>query len=380
MAAGGDAVARDDDGRVVFITGALPGERVRAELTEERRDYARSRLIEVLDPSPLRVASTCPELDRGCGGCQWQHVAVEGQRELKAGIAADALRRFGRIDPVPLQPTVALPPEGYRTSVRAAVEDGRAGYRRGRTHDVVTVDGCMVAHPLVAEMLVDGRYPGAHEVVLRCGARTGERLAAMVPAGGPALVPDDVRSDHLHELAAGRRWRVSARSFFQGRPDGADALAALVARAADEMEASTRAVDLYSGVGLFAGVLADRGWSVTAVEGTASSVADARTNLGEAVSVVRSDVNRWAPTPADLVVADPSRDGLRKRGVAVIAATGAARVVLVSCDPAAAGRDAGLLAAAGYDLTAVTPVDLFPHTTHVEVVAVYDSRRRRSST
>lgn len=380
MAAGGDAVARDDDGRVVFVTGALPGELVRAAVTDEKRDYARSHVVEVLDPSPDRVAPPCPELAKGCGGCQWQHVALAAQRDLKAGIVSDALRRFGRIQDVPLAETIALPADGYRTSLRAAVVDGRAGYRRARAHEVVPVEECLVAHPLVADLLVHGRYRGATEVVLRCGARTGERLAAPDPAGTPIDVPADVRTDHMHEEAAGRRWRISAPSFFQSRPDGADALAALVVAAADEMPDVGRVADLYSGVGLFAGALADKGWSVTAVEGSAPAVADAEANLGGVAAVVHADVTRWSATPADLVVADPSRDGLRRRGVDVVAATGADRVVLISCDAAAAGRDAGLLRDAGYDLIAVTPVDLFPHTAHVEAVAVYESSRRRSST
>jgi 23S rRNA (uracil1939-C5)-methyltransferase len=133
------------------------------------------------------------------------------------------------------------------------------------------------------------------------------------------------------------------------------------------------AVDLFSGVGLFAGVLAARGWSVTAVEGAKDAAADARVNLrNEDAAIVRADVNRWTASPADLVVADPSRSGLGRRGVAAVAATGARRVVVISCDAAAFGRDAGLLTGVGYTLTSVTPVDLFPHTSHVEVVSVYD--------
>ena len=202
---------------------------------------------------------------------------------------------------------------------------------------------------------------------------TQERLVSTTPAKVKIRVPGDVRTDHLHEFAAGRLWRVSARSFFQSRPDGVDALASLVADAADELGAASSAIDLYSGVGVFAGVLAAKGWSVTAVEGTSSAVDDARVNLRDlGVAVVRSDVRRWTPTSADLVVADPSRAGLGGRGVAVIAASQARRVVLVSCDAASLGRDAGLLEAVGYSLTSVTPVDLFPHTFHVEVVTVFD--------
>jgi 23S rRNA (uracil1939-C5)-methyltransferase len=373
MAAGGDAIARDSSGRVVFVTGALPGERVRVDVVAERRDYARAVVIDVLDASPDRVAPPCPELAKGCGGCQWQHIGTDAQRRLKADIVVDAMRRVGRLDgPAPL-PTVALPATGFRTTVRAAVVDGRAGYRRASSHEVVTVDSCLVTHPLVEDLLVRGRYGTATEVVLRAGARTGERLAAPDPADATITVPDDVRRDHLHEVVAGRHWRISARSFFQSRPDGADALAALVTAAADEAGPPGSAVDLYSGVGLFAGVLAAQGWTVTAVEGSKDAVADTHVNLRhEDATVVRADVNRWEAVPADLVVADPSRNGLGRAGAGTVASTGARRAVLVSCDAAAFGRDAGLLTTAGYTLTSVTPVDLFPHTAHVEVVSVYD--------
>jgi 23S rRNA (uracil1939-C5)-methyltransferase len=196
-------------------------------------------------------------------------------------------------------------------------------------------------------------------------------MAAPAPAGAAITVPDDARRDHVHEVVAGRTWRISARSFFQARPDGADALAALVADAAGDR--AGHAVDLYSGVGLFAGVLADRGWRVTAVEGSSAAVADARVNLvGAACEIVRADVARWTAVAADVVIADPSRQGLGAAGVEVVTATAARRVVLVSCDAAPLGRDAGALIKAGYALSSVTPVDMFPHTFHVEVVSVFD--------
>ena len=373
MVAGGDAIARDRDGRVVFVTGALPGEHVRAEVLRERKSHAMARVVEVLEAAPDRLPPPCPELERGCGACQWQHIAGSAQQRFKADIVVDALRRLGRFEPPDLSPTVPLASWAFRTTVRAAVVNGRAGFRRAHSHDSVAVDGCLVAHPLVAELVVDGRYPGADEVLLRCGARTGERLASATPRTASMTVPDDVRSDHLHEFAAGRSWRISADSFFQTRADGVDALAAVVSSAAAELGDAGTAVDLYSGVGVFAGVLAVSGWSVTAVESSRHAVDDARVNLdGLDVDVVRGNVTKWTPPRAQLVIADPNRAGLGRPGVAVVAATGATRAILVSCDAASLGRDAGLLREAGYTLTAVTPVDLFPHTAHVEVVTVYD--------
>jgi 23S rRNA (uracil1939-C5)-methyltransferase len=201
-----------------------------------------------------------------------------------------------------------------------------------------------------------------------------------------ASVPDDVRvvssaalargrRAWFHEEVAGTRWRISARSFFQARPDGAEALVdAVRAAAAGALPPDGHLVDLYGGVGLFARLLA-AGGPLTLVESSAASTADARVNLqGLAARIVRVDVDRWRPSPADLVVADPPRKGLGRRAVEHISSTRAGRVVLVSCDPAALGRDSALLARAGYDLVSAQLVDLFPHTSHVEVVSRFDRR------
>jgi len=372
MASGGDAVARDPDGKAVFVRGALPGERVRVTLVADHRKYAVASIDELVEPSPHRIAPVCPEVARGCGACQWQHIPVDMQRVLKSQFVVEAIERSGVECPAP-GPAVELAPWAFRTTISAGVVDGRAGYNQARSHHIVPVHSCRVAHPLLEELLVGARFPGARTVLLRCGDRTGERLAATAPTGLTLRLPDDVRVDHFHELAAGRSWRVSARSFFQTRADGVDVLAELVGAAADELGTPSTAVDLFSGVGLFAGVLAARGWAVTAVEGSRSAMADADVNLrGLSAQVVRADVTKWAPTRADLVVADPSRIGLGRSGVDVVAATGARRVILISCDAASLGRDAALLGGAGYGLSAVTHVDLFPHTFRVEAVTVYD--------
>jgi 23S rRNA (uracil1939-C5)-methyltransferase len=372
VAAGGDGVGRLDDGRAVFVPGAVPGDRVRARLDETKPRFARATALEVLDAGPGRVDAPCPHVAEGCGGCGWQHVDHDRQRALKAEIVRDALIRLGRLAPedVPaVEPGPDLPPFGHRTTVRAAVDDeGRAGLRTHRGHDVVPFGavGCPIAHPLVDEVLRTQTFPGAHEVTVRCGAATGERLV---------MVDDVPPAEHrwIHDEVAGRRWRISARSFFQARPDGAAALVDAVHAAVAPAE-PRRLADLYAGVGLFAGALADRlDARIVAVEASADAVADARVNLADVpgAKVVRADVRRWRPSPADAVVADPSRHGLGTDVVGRIAATHARAVALVSCDPGSLGRDAGLLAAAGYRLDTVTLVDLFPHTPHVEVVSAW---------
>lgn len=420
IAVGGDGVAREPSGRVVLVAGALPGEVVEAELVAERSGHARAVARAVTEPAPERIAPPCPFVAAGCGGCGWQHVTPAGQRSLKARMVADALRRLGGVAGAGADLVVdegpVLPSTGYRTTIRGVADaEGRVSLRRHHSHDLVAVPGCQVAHPLVVEVLAEGRFPPGAEVTVRAGAATGERLvivdvpgappeahsAESVPAGPPGdgpgdgldvEVPEGVRVVDGRELAAGRRaWihetvagvplRVSARSFFQSGPVGAEALVAAVDEAlGDALDGSggrpAHLVDLYGGVGLFAATIAARRAGplrVTLVEASASAAADARVNLAALdARVVRSDVARWRPRRADAVVADPPRAGLGKAGARVVAGTHARRVVLVSCDAGALGRDAGLLRKAGYRLAGVTLVDQFVGTPHVEAVSRFD--------
>jgi tRNA/tmRNA/rRNA uracil-C5-methylase (TrmA/RlmC/RlmD family) len=254
----------------------------------------------------------------------------------------------------------------------------------------VATDACLAVHPLLEELIVDGRYPGAGEVLLRVGVASGERLVQVRAGAADVRVPPDVvvvaqgdgQPASVHEEVAGRRFRVSAGSFFQPGPVAAEGLVAAVAAAVGESlpaGGGGHLVDAYAGVGLFASTLgAVRGARVTAVESDRVAVADARVNLADLdAKVVVSEVGRWKATGprarrVDVVVADPSRPGLGRPGVAALAGLDSPRLVLVSCDPASLGRDVTLLAAAGYRLGDVALVDAFPHTFHVETVSRFD--------
>jgi 23S rRNA (uracil1939-C5)-methyltransferase len=370
VVAGGDALARAADGRVTLVDGALPGERVRVEITAEHPDHLRARVIEVLDASPDRVIPPCVYAREGCGGCGWQHVAAAAQPSLKVEIIRDALARIAHLDDPPFAPPVVLPPTGFRTTVRALVVDGRPAFRRHHSHDPVGVDTCLVAHPVLDELLREGHFGRAREVTLRVGAATGERAARADPAGAKLDLPPDVEqgaSAHVHEVIAGRPLRVSINAFFQSRADGAEALVGIVR---DAVGRDRTIVDLYSGVGLFAATV-DEPRRVIAVERGRAAIADAKHNLrGLPARVVGADVGRWKGTPADVVIADPSRTGLGKDGARTVIACDADRVVLVSCDAASLARDVALLARADYTPVSVTLVDLFAHTPHIECVTV----------
>ncbi len=195
MAAGGDAIAREASGRVVFVRGALPGELVVARMVEER-DYARAVVERVVDASPGRVEPPCPYVAAGCGGCGWQHIEPAEQRALKRRIVEEALTRTGGVagavvvDGPELPTGASAPPCGWRSPT--------VGPASGlRSHDVVPVDDCLVAHPALAELIAEARFPGADEVTLRCGVATGERLGPGRPRGrrGRRRPPADVRRD-----------------------------------------------------------------------------------------------------------------------------------------------------------------------------------------
>lgn len=393
LVAGGAGLAREESGRVVLVAGALPGERVRATVGRERRDLVQASLAEVLDASPDRLRPPCGFVRAGCGGCDLQHAAIAAQPELKRAIVVDALHRLGRLTDPDVRLGPALPATEYRTTLRCVVADGVPGFRHRRSHRTVTVDDCLVAHPRLAELLGEGVFDGCREVTLRVGANTGDRLVLADPHARGVRVPGDVvlvgvdelrrgRHAHHHEEIAGRRWRISARSFFQPSAAGADAIVAEVVRAAtaagaEPLHAGDVVVDLYGGVGLLGGSLVSAAAAddvgLVLVERGRSSVADARHNLADLRPRVRAmAVEKWRPEPATVVIADPSRTGLGREAADRVAATGGRRVVLVSCDAASLGRDTRLLVERGYRHGGSVLVDQFAMTSHVEVVTRFD--------
>ena len=386
IAGGGDAIGRDGDGRATFVTGAIPGERVAVELDKVAKRHAHAQLVEVLEASPDRRKPPCPHVGRGCGGCGWQHVQLTAQRRFKTTIIRDALERIGGV----IDPDIRFGPDlsdvGYRTTVDATVRDGWAGFRRARSHEIIPVNSCEVAHPFLADLFDQASYGGCTEVTLRVGEGTGERLVIASPNRLRVECPADVlvvganelaagRHAWYHEIVDGRRWRISATSFFQARPDGAQALIDAVHDGLDGI--SGRLTDLCCGVGLLGGAVVAREpgrWQLTGVERHRPAVHDARANLADldGVRIVRASMASWRPSPADAVIADPARSGLGADAVKAVVSTGATRIVLVSCDAGALGRDAGLLRSAGYVFSHTTLIDLFPQTPHVEAVSVFE--------
>lgn len=385
VAHGGVCVARHE-GRAVFVRHTLPGERVRIRITEGGTEdrFWRADAVAILTPSPARVEPPCPWAGPGkCGGCDWQHVLLPAQRSLKAAVVSEQLERLAGIrrevtvEPVPGDRDGLA----WRTRVTYAVDAaGRAGLRQHRSHEVVPVDTCLIAHDEVrAARVEDGHWPGASSVEV-VAANTGERQI---------IVDDEVVEGrgHVVEEAAGRRWRVSGGGFWQVHPG---AVATLVGAVLDGVRArpGERAMDLYCGVGLFAGALADAvgpSGAVFGVEGSRPAIADAKRNLHDVpwVRLAAGRVDRvlsatgpaGVPDAADIVVLDPPREGAKSAVVRQIAARRPRVVAYVACDPAALARDLATFAGHGYRLTGLRAFDLFPMTHHVECVAILEPDR-----
>lgn len=422
MASGGGCVARAPDGRVVFVRHALPGERVLARITAETRSYLRADAVTVLERSPDRVTPPCPFAGPGrCGGCDWQHIALDAQRRFKAGLISEQLRRVAGVDP-PVQ-VMALPGQGqrpddglgWRSRVRFSVDrDGRAGLRRHRSHQVEAVDHCLIVTPGVEAVGAERhRWPGvesvevmasadgAQRVVSVTRARAGRGMAGRRARGGGAtggaraadgldpatgLVVDRRtrrRPDGLDTVVAGRRFHVSAGVFWQVHPAAAETLARVVLEDL-EPKRGDHVLDLYAGAGLFAAVLGDAvgpSGSVLAVEGQKRACSDAARNTADQahVTVLDAPVDAALATGRvghpDLIVLDPARAGAGPAVTAAIAhlAPGPRRVVYVSCDPASFARDLRAMLDAGWTLGALRAFDLFPMTEHVELVGTLEA-------
>ncbi|MEP9383484.1 class I SAM-dependent RNA methyltransferase [Nocardioides cheoyonin] len=334
--------------RVVFVRHALPGERVLVEITEgsEGDRFWRGDAVEVLEPSPDRVAPPCPYAGPGlCGGCDFQHVALPAQRELKAAVLREQLSRLAGLDVAVTVEAVPGDEDGLRWRTRqryVSLPTGR-GMRKHRSHDVVPVDDCRIARP-------DAREPGSGTVV--------EQVAA---AG----------VEHTFEVAADGFWQV--------HPGAPTTLVEAVLEMLEPRPGES-VLDLYAGVGLFSAFLADRvgagpstGGRVVAIEGdrgasalSAANVPSAEVAAGDVAAVLAASYDE----PFDLVVLDPPREGARRPVVEAVVARTPRAVAYVACDPAALARDVAIFAEHGYHVAGLRAFDLFPMTHHVEAVGL----------
>lgn len=419
---GGHVVARHA-GRVVFVRDAAPDELVEVELTEAEPGarFWRGRAVRVVEASPNRVPHVWPQAGPdGVGGAELGHLTLAAQREWKAEVLASTMRRIAHIE---VSPSVqALPGDdergglGTRTRVELVADaEGRAAMHRHRSHELVPLDSLPLAVPTIAA-----------SGVLTRRWRPGERLQIVAPGGGEAVIlrdgePETKRRTVTERVTATvpdgaggsveRTWsyRLAASGFWQVHVAAPALLVARVLEAA-ALSAGESVLELYSGAGLLTLPLADAvgpTGSVTAVEGDADAVRFARRNahdrgwvrlvgseVGEALATRRGRAPRrgrgvergsarepgpmlaTSPGAYDVVVLDPPRAGAGTRIMDALVRLAPGRIVYVACDPAALARDVARAAAGGYRLASLEGYDLFPHTHHVEAIAVLEAGAR----
>ncbi|MDZ5661972.1 RsmD family RNA methyltransferase [Nocardioides sp. S-58] len=378
VAHGGHCVARlpEPESRVVFVRHAIPGERVVLEVTEgtDGDRFWRADAVEVVESSPHRVVPPCPYAGPGlCGGCDFQHVALPAQRDLKTTVVREQLVRLGRLDPaselvsglqVEAVPVAGRPDDGLRWRTRqryAVLPDGRPAMRGHRSHHLVPVDDCLIA---------------VEEARPRPGVEPG-RQGEWSPGEPEAMTSHDVTIG-----SSTVPFSVDSDGFWQVHPE---APGALVGAVLDLLRPAPgeRALDLYAGVGLFARFVGEATAArVVAVEADRTACQHARANLagleraavecGPTDKVLRAGLDE----PFDLVVLDPPREGAKRIVVEQVVDRRPRAVAYVACDPAALGRDVAIFAEHGYALTAIRAFDLFPMTHHVECVALLEPVHR----
>lgn len=353
VANGGRCIAHLD-GKTVFVRGALPGEKVRVQITDRKSKIAFATVTEVLESSPDRVEPPCAYASQ-CGGCDFQHVEPKAQGKLLNTMLHDTYRRIAGVE---LETEVHLmdSPFGWRTRMSFAVNHHAQACMRGsRSHDLVPITQCLIAHPDLPKVL-EQVHPREETV-----------FAATSSTGQSTTDPKSV----LVEKVRGRTFRHRAGGFWQVHPDAPALLVDAVLRLGTPRPGE-RIVDLYSGTGLFSAFLAEAvgpQGSVLAVEADTEAVGLAEKNLEEFdfVDVICAAVGNVEFGHANLVVLDPPRAGA-KEALDEIVHTRPHRIVYVSCDLATGARDVKTLLDAGYKLSAVEAFGIFPMTAHIETV------------
>jgi len=428
----GEGVGRYQ-GFTVFVPGAVPGDKVEITVSEVKKNYARAALRRVVQASPDRVAPICPVVGQ-CGGCPLQQIAYPAQLALKRQQVMEALRRLGKLEDVPVYPTLGMDePWRYRNKAQFPVGTGSgrviAGFFAPGTHRIVDIDQCEIQHPLgneimraVKDLAQRYRVPIYDErthtgvlrhVLARVGRYTGEGMAVLVTNGPafpkgrqvaaelmkriPALVsvvqninPDRTNvvlgrenrvlagRDHIIDRIGDLSFAISPVSFFQVNPAQTEVLYSKALEYA-ALTGRETVLDIYCGIGTISLFLARQAREVIGVEVVPPAVEDARENARRNgitnARFICGDATQEMPAlaregiRADVIVLDPPRKGCDRPVLEAMAEMRPERIVYVSCNPASLARDLAILAELGYKTVEVQPVDMFPHTAHVECVA-----------
>jgi 23S rRNA (uracil1939-C5)-methyltransferase len=396
LAYGGDAIGRLPDGRVVFIPYALPGERVRVSLVEEKRHLVRAKLLEVIEPSDERISPRCPHFG-SCGGCHYQHMKYPAQLKSKAHILQEQLERIGHFKEIPPIHIGASPEEWYyRNHIQFHLtQTGELGFQIARTNQTFPVRECHLPEKLINQiwprieiepnlgldrvsfrsgldddlmLILEGNNPPTLDFSI-------ENLTLSVVQVGPFGHAVLEGSNHILIEISGKRFKVSPTSFFQVNKG----LASVIVKHCLDVLTLTpnmTILDVYAGVGLFSAFIAPKVKRLVGIELSPEACEDFISNLNEYDNVelyeapadqVLSSVQFYP----DLILIDPPRTGLGKQTAEAIIAQGAEHLVYISCDPATLARDGRLLMMGGYTLNEIHLFDMFPQTYHIESLSIW---------
>jgi len=369
VAHGGHFIARHE-GAVFFIRHGIPGERVVVEVTSTGKSFNRGDVLEVLEASVDRVKAPCSYAHRlGCGGCDFQHIAIARQRELKSDVITEQFARIAKMD---LKVTVEEVAEPLHWRTRAILNidgSGKAGFFGSRSHNSIQIDNCLTCVPELKLAEITSRAWQANTKIEISANKLGDRIIA---SGEVIEGPEK-----LVEVVGSNNFQVSHSSFWQSHKSAPTVLTDAVMQYA-ELQSGDQVLDLYGGVGLFtAAALTAVGATgrVDLVEASSSAIGDAKINFENTsnVNIYLGEVAKIMPRigSADVVILDPPRDGAGQLVLQQISVLNPKRIVYVACDPAALARDCAFANDLGWNLTKVRAFDLFPMTHHIEMVALF---------
>jgi 23S rRNA (uracil1939-C5)-methyltransferase len=419
-------------GYTLFVPGALPGERIQAKATKLKKQFGYARLMEIVEPAASRTVPPCPIYKR-CGGCTLQHMDYQAQLEFKRKLVEDNLRRIGKIEGVPVHPTIGMEePWRYRNKAQVPIGEEEGGLIGGfyaqRSHEIIDMEACLIQHEKSDEVVARVKeIAGKHgvrayneethggllrHVVTKVGFATGQIMIVLITNGEKipnrdALVNELVSSvpgvtsivqnintkktnvifgdetrvlwgeEYIYDTIGDVTFAISARSFYQVNPVQTERLYGKALEYA-ALTGEENVIDAYCGIGTISLFLAQKAKHVFGVEIVPDAIEDAKRNArlngmnnvtfaaGEAETVIP----KWYEegNAADVMVVDPPRKGCDEKLLDTIVAMKPERVVYVSCNPATLARDLRILEDGGYRTVEVQPVDMFPHTSHVECV------------
>jgi len=396
---GGEAMGRLSDGRAVFVPFGLPGETVRIQLTQEKQNFARGEILEILKPSPDRITAKCKHFTQ-CGGCHYQNLPYEKQQLAKADILRDQLQRIGKIENPIVQPTVASPKQwNYRNHVQFHLtDDGKVGFINARGNATLPIEECHLPEPTIDAFRNDLQFESRmnlERVSLRSG--TDDDIMLILESETEETPELEIEADisivHIYEdhpvviagsnaltiQILGKDFHVSAPSFFQVNTPMAEKMVQHLQAQLPTPDSQFTLIDLYCGVGLFSKFFASKYAKVIGIESAPSSCEDFAINLDEfdnvelyegAAEEILSALAPQLTEPIHMIV-DPPRAGIDKFAIDAILQINPQVIAYVSCDPSTLARDAARLIKGGYTLQNVTPFDLFPQTYHIESISIF---------